>query len=88
MAIVGEPVIGNRVYRVMAPDYIPCFPSLKGSPATEIPRGKLVKFVEEPQEGLWEVEFHDPNDPSFGLHRGMIGTWAWEWLLPVFQKNR
>jgi len=89
MALTGEPIIGQRVYRVTAPDYIPCFPSFnKPNPATEIPRGKLLKFVAEPEAGLWEVEFYDPNNPSLGSNHGLIGNWAWEWLLPVFQKNR
>lgn len=89
MALNGEPIIEFRTYRVTAPEYIPCFPSFKKSnPATEIPRGRLLKFVAQPEAGLWEVEFYDPNDPNVGTYSGMIGEWAWEWLLPVFQKNR
>ena len=87
MALSGSPVINNRTYRVTAPEFIPCFPAFKANnSATEIPRGYLLKFVAEPEADLWEVEFFDPNS-SLPSKKGLIGPWAWQWLLPVFQKN-
>jgi hypothetical protein len=90
MALAGSPVINYRTYRVTAPEFIPCFPSFKGNnnSATEIPRGYFLKFLSEPEADLWEVEFFDPNDASLEPKKGFIGSWAWQWLLPVFQKNR
>lgn len=87
---IEKPIINHRVYRVTAPEYIPCFPVFNKAeiPATEIPRGQMLKFVAEPESGLWEVEFYDPNNPGHGTRKGYIGEWAWSWLLPVFQKNR
>ena len=89
MALTGTPVIQYRTYRVTAPEFIPCFPSFKAhNVATEIPRGYFLKFLSEPEADLWEVEFYDPNDSATVAKKGLIGSWAWQWLLPVFQKNR
>lgn len=90
MGLTGNPIINHRLYRVTAPEYIPCFPAFKSSnnSATEIPRGYMLKFIAEQEADLWEVEFYDPNSSEIGSKKGFIGTWALQWLLPVFQKNR
>lgn len=89
MALTGSPVINYRVYRVTAPEFIPCFPSFKvPNSGTEIPRGYMLKFIAEPEADLWEVEFYDPNSKEKTLKKGLIGAWAFQWLLPVFQKHR
>ena len=77
------------MYRVTAPEYIPCFPTDNSpTPQIEIPRGKVLRFLSETAIGLWEVEFFDPNNPQWGNKRGLIGDWAFQWLLPIHQRNR
>lgn len=89
MGLTGNPVINYRLYRVTAPEFIPCFPSFKTqNSATEIPRGYMLKFVAEAEADLWEVEFYDPNNAEVLTKKGLVGSWALQWLLPVFQKNR
>lgn len=89
MALTNQPILG-RIYRVTAPEFIPCFPSrvAKQLTGTEIERGYFVRFLAAPENDLWEVEYYDPNKPSFELRRAYVGAWAWSWLLPVFQKRR
>lgn len=89
MGLTGNPIINYRLYRVTAPEFIPCFPSFKSQYwATEIPRGFLLKFTAEAEADLWEVEFYDPNNTDYPAKKGLVGSWSFQWLLPVFQKNR
>lgn len=89
MALTHQPIIG-RTYRVTAPEFIPCFPCFRGNgpTGTEILRGQILKFLSEAENNLWEVEYFDPNNPQHGNKRALVGPWACEWLLPIFQKNR
>jgi|APCry1669188970_1035186.scaffolds.fasta_scaffold199944_1 hypothetical protein len=88
MGLNGTPIIGSQTYRVTAPDFIPCFPTPgESNPQTSIPRGKVLRFLSE-TAGLWEVEFFDLNDPSWGNKRGLVGDWAFQWLLPIHKRTR
>lgn len=86
MALTGSPIIGRK-YRVTAPEYIPCFPAFQAAyPAAEIPRGSILYFLSEREAGLWEVGFITPDNVG-GTRNGMVGEWALQWLLPIYQRN-
>jgi len=87
MALTGSPVIGRK-YRVTAPEYIPCFPAFQAAySAVEIPRGSILYFLSEREAGLWEVGFVTPDNVDGGTRNGMVGEWALQWLLPIYQRN-
>lgn len=80
-------------YHVTSHEGIPCYPAGAEASAnasfTEIPHGRLVKFIGECMDGLWEVDVIDQNMFGGGQPvRCLIGSYAWPDLMIVRQRRR